>query len=45
MYVKDTVFFFTTLAAAIHYNQRSVVDSRKVEGYVYEENHSSILNL
>ena len=27
--------YFTTLVAAIHYNKRSVVDSRKFEGYVY----------
>ena len=27
--------YFTALAAVIHYNKRSVVDSRKFEGYVY----------
>ena len=27
--------YFTTIAAAIHYNKRSVVDLRNVEGYVY----------
>ena len=27
--------YFTTLAAVIHHNKRSVFDSRKTEGYVY----------
>ena len=27
--------YFTTLVAAVHYNKRSLVDSRKFEGYVY----------
>ena len=27
--------YFATLAAAIHYNKRSAVDSRKFKGYVY----------
>ena len=27
--------YLTTLAAAMHYNKQSVVNSRKFEGYVY----------
>ena len=27
--------YFSTLVATIHYNKRSVVDSRKIEEYVY----------
>ena len=33
-YVKDTVYF-TALVATIYYNKRSVVDSKKIEEYVY----------
>ena len=34
LYVTDTVFI-SQRTAAIHYNKRSVDDSRKFEGYVY----------
>ena len=27
--------YFTTLGATVHYKKRSVIDSRKIEGYVY----------
>ena len=36
--------YFTTLVAGIHYNKRSVVDSRKFEGCVYCLKHFSILS-
>ena len=32
-YVKGTLF--TTLIANIHYSKQSVVDSRKLEGYLF----------
>ena len=33
-HVKETVYF-TTVVKTIHYNKWSVIDSRKIEGYVY----------
>ena len=32
---QGTCVYFTTLIATIHYNKQPVVDSRKIEGYIY----------
>ena len=35
IHMTRTCVYFTALATVIHYNKRSVADSRKFEGYVY----------